>query len=280
MKKKRILTLAACGLCLTGIVIGASAATVVQKVQSELRPDFTIVIDGKEQIFKDAQGNTVYPMLYDGTTYLPVRAIGEMMGKTVYWYEDEKKVELKTENTTVTDADVIVPSGSSGSTKPSLNTGLTPESNEITLDEAKKIALDKAGLSENDVTFTKTRLGIDDGVREYEIEFWYGMTEYSAEITAADGTIRSWDIDNNERPAATARPDTSSANDIGVEKAKEMALEKAGLSASEVTFTESKPDYDDGRLVYDIEFRVGRTEYSAEILASDGTVISWDIDND
>lgn len=197
MTKKRILTLAACGLCLTGIVIGASAATVVQKVQSELRPDFTIVIDGKEQTFKDAQGNTVYPMLYDGTTYLPVRAIGEMMGKTVYWYEDEKKIELKAENSTVTDADVIVPSGSSGSTKPSLNTGLTPESNEVTLDEAKKIALEKAGLSASEVTFTESKPDYDDGRLVYDIEFCVGRTEYSAEILASDGTVISWDIDND-----------------------------------------------------------------------------------
>ena len=45
-------------------------------------------------------------------------------------------------------------------------------------------------------------------------------------------------------------------------------------------FKEASLDYDDGRKVYEIEFRKDRTEYSAEILATDGTIVSWDVDYD
>ena len=109
MKKVTVLTAGI--LCAAGIAIGASATGIIQKVQSEIRPDFTVKIDGEVRTFKNADGDVVYPMLYEGTTYLPVRAIGEIMGKTVYWYEEEKMVELKDTKPTVTDADVIVPSG-------------------------------------------------------------------------------------------------------------------------------------------------------------------------
>ena len=193
MLKKKVTLLAALGLCLAGVIAGVSAATVIQKVESELRPDFTIVVDGEVQTFKNAQGETVYPMLYDGTTYLPVRAIGELMGKTVYWYEDEKRVELKTEQTTVTDADVIVPGGTGGGS--SSGQAVIPQEGEITLERAKEIALERAGLSEADVTFTETNLDRDDGRLVYEIEFRQGRTEYSAEILASDGTVVSWDVD-------------------------------------------------------------------------------------
>lgn len=274
MLKKKVTLIAAIGLCAVGIAVGASATALVQKVQSEIRPDFTIAVDGKVQEFKNAQGETVYPMLYEGTTYLPVRAIGELMGKTVYWYEADKRIELKTEQTTVTDADVIVP-GTSGTA----DTGTAAAQNGgITLSRAKEIALEKAGLKADEVTFTKAKLDTDDGVREYDIEFYKDGVEYSAEINAADGTVRSWDTER--RDIYPTQNVSGQPSDIGLDRAKEIALEKAGLSASDVTFTEAKPDYDDGRYVYDIEFRRGRTEYSAEILASDGTVISWDIDND
>lgn len=44
-----------------------------------------IVVDGKEIIPTDAKGNRVEPMIYNGTTYLPVRAVAQAFGKEVYW---------------------------------------------------------------------------------------------------------------------------------------------------------------------------------------------------
>lgn len=268
---KKLLIVGASALCVVSIAVGALASTVITKIEAELRPDFTIEVDGKEQVFKDAQGNIVYPILYDGTTYLPVRAVGELMGKTVYWYEGEKRIDLKTESTTVTDADVIVPSS------PSATPAATPASGEISLDEAKSIALEKAGLSESEVVFLKAYLDADDKHREYDIEFYKDNTEYSAEISAADGRILSWDVDTEYRKN---QQDNSQNGDIGLDRAKEIALEKADLNASDVVFKKAEIDYDDGIRQYDIEFMHGRTEYSAEIKASDGTILSWEIDKD
>ena len=91
-----------------GLVAGVTALGLIQEIKAQLRPDFTINIDGVTREFKNVNGEVVYPILYEGTTYLPVRAIGELMGKTVNWYEDEKRIELKDEKSTVTDADVII----------------------------------------------------------------------------------------------------------------------------------------------------------------------------
>lgn len=44
-----------------------------------------IVIDGKEITPRDANGKRVDPIIIDGTTYLPVRAVAEALGKEVYW---------------------------------------------------------------------------------------------------------------------------------------------------------------------------------------------------
>jgi hypothetical protein len=44
-----------------------------------------LIIDGTKITPKDVNGNIVGPFIYNGTTYLPVRAVGEALGKTVDW---------------------------------------------------------------------------------------------------------------------------------------------------------------------------------------------------
>lgn len=47
--------------------------------------DIKIVIDGKEYVPKDANGNIVEPFAYNGTTYVPLRAVANAFGKEVGW---------------------------------------------------------------------------------------------------------------------------------------------------------------------------------------------------
>ena len=54
-----------------------------------------ILVDGKAVAFnKDAAGNQVEPFIYEGTTYLPVRAVGEALGLDVNWDGDTSTVYL------------------------------------------------------------------------------------------------------------------------------------------------------------------------------------------
>ena len=80
-------------------------------ITAELHPDFTITVDGVKRTFTDAQGNAVYPMLYQGTNYLPVRAIGELMGKSVSWNGATRTITLSG-GSQVTDADSFGPNNS------------------------------------------------------------------------------------------------------------------------------------------------------------------------
>ncbi|MBO5955777.1 MAG: PepSY domain-containing protein [Clostridia bacterium] len=67
---------------------------------------------------------------------------------------------------------------------------------------------------------------------------------------------------------------------IGEERAKEIALEKAGITSEGVKFEKVKLDNDDGVWQYEVEFRKDRTEFDVDIKADDGTILSWDIDKD
>ena len=62
-------------------------------------------------------------------------------------------------------------------------------------EEAKKIALEHAGLKEADVSHLFVELDFDDGVLRYEIDFRQGQYEYDYDIDAETGNILSYDKD-------------------------------------------------------------------------------------
>lgn len=81
----------------------------------------------------------------------------------------------------------------------------------------------------------------------------------------------------------TSQPSTdqsSAGGDIGADRAKEIALEHAGLTQEGVSFLRAEREYDDGRLEYEVEFYCGRTEYSYAIDAVSGEILEYDVDSD
>lgn len=86
MKMKRTAFL----LCITmallvGISAGALAAGKVEQIQAYLNRGITIRLNGEEQSMYDVKGNRVYPISYNGTTYVPIRAVSTMLGLDVEW---------------------------------------------------------------------------------------------------------------------------------------------------------------------------------------------------
>lgn len=73
-------------------------------------------------------------------------------------------------------------------------------------------------------------------------------------------------------------PDKS--NFIGEEKAKQIALEKAGIPSDGVSFVRVELDKDNGIWKYEVDFRQGRTEYDVDIKADNGEIISFEMDYD
>lgn len=151
---------------------------------------------------------------------------------------------------------------------------------QISLDDAKNAALTDAGLSASDVTYTKDRLDYDDGVSVYDIEFYTSDQSYDYEIDANTGAILQKSVESFQNVAGTNDGTTSgnqaSGSYIDVEEAKSIALSHAGLSASDVTFSKTKLETDDGYTCYEIEFYQGRTDYDYKIDAVSGTVLEFD----
>ena len=150
------------------------------------------------------------------------------------------------------------------------------------LDEAKAAALKDAGLSESDVTFKKTELDHSHGTQVYDIEFYTSDIEYEYEIDASNGTVLEKNIEQfQSRTNPTDSTINSSSNDyIGVDRAKEIALNHAQMNESDVQFAKAKLENDDGGVEYEIEFYSGRTEYDYTIDAVSGNIIEYDVDYD
>ena len=148
----------------------------------------------------------------------------------------------------------------------------------VTEEEARAIALKDAGRTEADVTFVRVKLDRDDGRLEYEIEFYADGKEYDYDIDAATGKILSRDDDAEHY--APPKQDAQAGKEIGEAAAKEIALKDAGFAESEVSRLKIHLDRDDGRTVYDVEFHVGRMEYSYEIDAYSGEILEREADQD
>ncbi len=148
----------------------------------------------------------------------------------------------------------------------------------ISEDRAKEIALDHAGLSGDQITFLHTELKRDDHCWQYEVEFYYpsGYAEYDYDIDACTGTILSYDYDAEYYDQSGSGSGIDADSYIGVEKAKSLALERAGLTAEQVSFKKSHLDWDDGIAEYQVEFYYGDYEYEIELDAIKGTILDYE----
>lgn len=166
--------------------------------------------------------------------------------------------------------------------QPAANGNSTAQPQEVSLDGAKAAALKDAGLSESDVTFKKAELDYDHGTQVYDIEFYTSDTEYEYEIDASSETVLKKNIEQFQiQTNPTDSAINSSSNDyIGVDRAKEIALNHAQLSESDVQFAKAKLENDDGEAEYEIEFYSGSTEYDYTIDAVSGNIIEYDVDYD
>jgi uncharacterized membrane protein YkoI len=154
------------------------------------------------------------------------------------------------------------------------NTTNAASDGQVTLEEAKEIALNHAGLSADGVTFIKGKLERDDGREKYDIEFYTSdFKEYDYEIDPQTGEILSYDYDAEDY--APQKSSTGNSSAITEAKAKEIAVAQvSGATVDDIR--EWEADYDDGRLEYEGKIYDADTEYEFTIDGYSGSIISWE----
>lgn len=129
----------------------------------------------------------------------------------------------------------------------------------LSIDGAKQIALDDAGLSSSEVFFSEAKADRQG----FDIEFRSGQAEYDYEISK-DGEILSLSYDSNKR--------INGSRSLDAEAAKSAALSFVGAKASDVERLRS--EYDDNE--YEISFTYGEKEYDVNVSAVDGSILEYD----
>lgn len=67
---------------------------VIKDLEGVVTSGVTVMIDGKKLEATDANGNPVEPLIYNGTTYLPLRAVAGALQEPVNWDGDEYNIWL------------------------------------------------------------------------------------------------------------------------------------------------------------------------------------------
>ena len=157
---------------------------------------------------------------------------------------------------------------------------------------AKAAALSHAGVSESSTKYCNAWLEYDDGLAEcYEVEFMAGNTRYEYKIALTSATVLESERESyggsgssgqstGQSGSQTSGGSGTSSTDIGAEKAKSIALNHAGVSASQTSEMKVEQDWDDGVLEYEVEFKAGGVEYEYTIHGGTGQILKYESDRD
>lgn len=169
----------------------------------------------------------------------------------------------------------------------------------VTQTQATEIALDHAGVTQEDLLSLSVKLEQEGGRQVFDIQFTTDDREYQYDVTSNSGEIINYSYQptgqtSQEEPQAEAsqsqesqgtssqasQQESSQSQTQGItqEEAQTIALNHAGVTLEEATIYKVKADVENGRSVYDVEFAVGTTEYDYEIAQDTGEILSYDAD--
>jgi len=89
---KTMLTMLLVGILFVSVISATPAFA--SQIQATIASHFTVRYNGEVQHMRDANGNTVHPLVFNGITYLPLRATADMFGVPVNWIGETNTIEL------------------------------------------------------------------------------------------------------------------------------------------------------------------------------------------
>ena len=168
----------------------------------------------------------------------------------------------------------------------------------ISKDDVKDIIAANMNANVNDLYFEDIDFDFDKGV--YEVEVYYHNDAYEYKVDARTstegGSIIYTDFkyftngitDDNNSNNSNNNSNNSSTNgstnnattaSIPLDEAKNIALTHANLTEDAVSLLRTEQEYENGVLVYEIDFTSGDYEYDYKINANTGEVVSYDRDS-
>ena len=164
--------------------------------------------------------------------------------------------------------------------------GVTTQATDISLNQAKQIAVNDAGVEISSAVFLKISSDFDDGIMRWEVNFVSGNTKYEYEISSIDGTVlkKELEVIKQEGFPQEANPyqqtlavDPTGQNGIKVDanKAREIAVQHSGVDTANVILTKQEYDIEHATPRWEIEFVIGNLQYEYEISAVNGAILKF-----
>lgn len=146
----------------------------------------------------------------------------------------------------------------------------------VTPETAKQIALRHADIQENEVNHIKIDQEYDDGIMQFEIEFWKDHTEYEYKINMNNGEILEY---SQERNRTEFTPISPNQDFLTTENAKKIALDHANINPGEARFVKISQEFKYGYSSYELKFWHDYIEYKYEIDAANGDILEFSVKN-
>lgn len=140
----------------------------------------------------------------------------------------------------------------------------------IQIDDGIKVTVNGAYFTPRDAQGKEVPLFTFDGTTYAPIR---ALCEAAGMRVDYDSDTRTARITTGDRALTT---DPNAAAYITAEKAKEIALDHAGVKAADAVFLLAGLDWDDGKVCYEVEFYSGSMEYDYDIDAVTGAILSFD----
>ena len=174
----------------------------------------------------------------------------------------------------------------------------------IGMDAARSAAEEYAGTTAVDSVTAEVDPELDESPAHYEVELQTARGEFKYLVDAYTGKVLSGQKDllaavsasnettkpSGQKPASASNETTKPSDqkpapsgtvqDIGYAKAKSIALNHAGLRENQAYDMDIELDDEDGKLVYEVEFKYGNMEYDYEIDAASGAILKHETELD
>lgn len=154
----------------------------------------------------------------------------------------------------------------------------------ISKEEAKQIALNQVPGSDA-AKLVIVNEDFDDMQKTYSVQFTFEDIMYEFEISARNGKVIGQESeqisvsqqeseDNGQKGKSdnTGNTESMQGTDIGIEKAKEIALGKVS-GAAESDIVKAEMDQENGILVYEVEIKYDSMEYDFTINGATGIIV-------
>ena len=177
--------------------------------------------------------------------------------------------------------------------KPVINQQPSSQAQLISMEAAQEVALKAANIAAEDAAISATTLNEVAGTSCYKVEFTSGDYAYAYSVNAETGAVMEMSsreknaVDTQAQTEATVSAADSATTQssaaataqtvtgtVDEEMAQKIALEHAGVKATDATITKSKLDYEGRRQVYEIEWYAGGKKYDYEIAVDTGEILS------